>query len=122
MTNLMGKWFISQNEENFSGVCFDSRDEAIAEGRELYDGEPFFVGKADHSSFETCGIVPRGRGGDRDGKTDHESDRVTAAQLSALRVSGVEGSQESTDESECQSRAAASSAADSNHPQRRARL
>lgn len=48
MTNLMGKWFISQNEENFSGVCFDSRDEAIAEGRELYDGEPFFVGKAAH--------------------------------------------------------------------------
>lgn len=38
-----GKWCISQNEEYFSSGEFDSKEEAIIEGREQYDGEDFYI-------------------------------------------------------------------------------
>ena len=42
----MSKFVISQNEERFTSTLFDSREEAIENGKEEFDGEGFFVGEA----------------------------------------------------------------------------
>lgn len=42
----MNKFVISQDEERFTSTLFDSREEAIEEGKEEFNGEGFFVGEA----------------------------------------------------------------------------
>ena len=42
----MSKFVISQEEERFTSTLFDSREEAIEEGKEEFNGEGFFVGEA----------------------------------------------------------------------------
>ena len=38
-------WCISSDGENYGHVTFPTKEDAIEEGEELYDGEPFHVGK-----------------------------------------------------------------------------
>ena len=38
------EWAISSDGEHYSAMGFPTRDEAIAEGREFYKGEEFYVG------------------------------------------------------------------------------
>jgi len=42
----MNKYAISQDEERYSSFLFDSKEEAIEQGKEEFDGEGFFVGEA----------------------------------------------------------------------------
>lgn len=42
----MSKFVISQNEERFNSEIFDSREDAIEQGGEEFNGEGFYVGRA----------------------------------------------------------------------------
>lgn len=44
--NFTGKWWISQNEEWFSTGPFDSKKDAISEGRAIYGDEGFWVAES----------------------------------------------------------------------------
>lgn len=39
------KWAISANGEQYNQGDFDTKEDAIAEGKTFYDGEPFYVGQ-----------------------------------------------------------------------------
>ena len=46
--DIEGKWWVSDSEEWFSCGPFDSREDAISEGREVYPQERFYVGQSAH--------------------------------------------------------------------------
>lgn len=39
------KWTFSSDEENFCNDEYDTKEEAIATGKEYYDGDTFYVGR-----------------------------------------------------------------------------
>ncbi|MGI2294727.1 hypothetical protein [Paenibacillus sp. GXUN7292] len=43
-----GKWTFSSDEENFCNDEYDTKEEAIATGKEYYDGDSFYIGRIEH--------------------------------------------------------------------------
>jgi len=43
-----GKWWVSFTEEWFTSGPFNSRDDAISEGKAMYPDEPFYIGQSTH--------------------------------------------------------------------------